>query len=588
MYHLTETCLTIQVGSSSNPFYSVIYKNEYLYVQFLTFKMELIEMENNNRDISEDRELVLNSYRNAEIMNNRAFRSGDEKATEQYIFPNQKEDANKIVEEFYKNNRRVVSITKKTKVGMDGLMIEIAKLMTTHPDDNFVVDVNNVRIITGMSNAGWEKDMKEKAPDCFKNKIFHHGQLKNSNIKNFKNALIIIDEIDTGNGELQVLHQTLNEAGVLNKKNMIENNNRFVFASATMLKELRQLYDWNELHYLFKMSIPNSYIGHIEFLNKGIIKEFYQVDSLEKAKKWVQEDILDNYGSDYRVHIIRVTNKTVKFINDACIIIDKGIRFRNHTSDERLTEDEIKEIFKEPLIGHIVLGVKGFFRRANLIPNKWKLRIGATHELFQKTRDNNVQIQGLPGRMTGYWKEIIDNGHKTGPYRTSILAVNEYEKAFNDPFGEDISYRSSGLIIDNGSPKRMDNTMVSVHNISEEDANHTPTGVVESAPKYTVYVNEFKSMEDLNVYWKDISKSSKNCLTPRRNEYGKYTCALGSKSSVHTVSDIRSRRYDTGTHEWGSGITDFKDKPSGSYIARVYAGYDGEIPVFFLRWTVKS
>jgi len=83
------------------------------------------------------------------------------------FYPNQKEDANNIVDKFYKNKRRVISIQKKTKVGADGLMIEIAKLLTSHIDDSFIVNIDNVRIITGMSNAGWEKDMIDKASKLF-------------------------------------------------------------------------------------------------------------------------------------------------------------------------------------------------------------------------------------------------------------------------------------------------------------------------------------------------------------------------------------------------------------------------------------
>jgi hypothetical protein len=56
-------------------------------------------------------------------------------------------------------------------------MIEILKLLTTHPDDDFITNIEGARIITGMSNVGWEKEMIEKAPDCFMDKIFHHGKL---------------------------------------------------------------------------------------------------------------------------------------------------------------------------------------------------------------------------------------------------------------------------------------------------------------------------------------------------------------------------------------------------------------------------
>jgi hypothetical protein len=392
--------------------------------------------------ISDRREEVLADYNSAVKRNKRRFNEGDDGATSEYIFPNQMEDANNIVDKFYKNKRRVISIQKKTKVGADGLMIEIAKLLTTHIDDAFVVNPANVRILTGMSNAGWEKDMIDKAPNCFKDKIFHHGKLSRADIVSMENSVIIVDEVDTGDKEYQVLHKTLKEAGVLDVKHMKEHNNRFVFISATMIKELYDLYRWGELHELYKMTIPASYFGHKDFLDKGIIKDFYPLTSNENADKWVQEDILDNYGTDFRVHLARVTAKNADVVQNACI--RKGVAFRNHTSTDRLSEDEIKEFFKEPLTQHIVLGVKGFFRRANLIPNRWKLRIGATHELYTKVVDNNVQIQGLTGRMTGYWRAEIEGGHKTGPHRTSIKAIEEYEKTYLDPFGIN-TYQTAGF-----------------------------------------------------------------------------------------------------------------------------------------------
>ena len=392
--------------------------------------------------IAARREDVLQAYNSAIATNRRLFLEGDDKATSEYIFPNQMEDASCIADKFYKGKRRVISIQKKTKVGADGLMIEIAKLLTTHIDDAFVINPANVRIITGMSNAGWEKDMIEKAPNCFKNKIFHHGKLSRSDLTNLQNGLLIIDEIDTGDKEYQVLHTTLKEAGVLDVKHMESHNNRFVFISATMIKELYDLYHWGEFHELYTMSIPSSYVGHTDFLEKKIVKEFYSLHTSESAEKWVQEDIIDHYHNDYRVHLVRVNAKIAEVVQNACI--RKGVSFRNHTSTDRLSEDEIKELFKENLTQHIVLGVKGFFRRANLIPNRWKLRIGATHELYTKKVDNNVQIQGLTGRMTGYWRDVIEAGHITGPHRTSIKAIEEYETTYADPFGNN-SYQTAGF-----------------------------------------------------------------------------------------------------------------------------------------------
>jgi hypothetical protein len=385
------------------------------------------------------REEVWAHFVAAKTTNHRKFIKGDSSATSEYIYENQKEDSQKIITEF-KRGARVVSVQKRTKVGADGLMICVVVDMGME-ERNLFIDPENVRIITGMSNCEWEKGMIEKCPSCYKDKIFHHGQLPKANLKNLKNALIIIDEIDSGDKENQILHKTLKDSGVLNVKFMTDNNIRFIFISATIIRELHELYRWGELHASISMSIPKSYIGHGDFLKLGIIREFYPMKNRIQAEKWIDEDVLP-YGNDFRVHIARTTDKYVGNIQDACIT--KEIEFKDHNAFERLSPIELKKIFEEPLTNHVVICVKGFYRRANLIPNKWKLRIGATHELYTKTVDNNVQVQGLPGRMSGYWREIIESGHKTGPYRTSIEAIIEYENAYLDPLG-DHPYQTFGF-----------------------------------------------------------------------------------------------------------------------------------------------
>lgn len=402
-----------------------------------------------------NREIVLNDYQSATKKNKELFITGDVKVSSEYIFANQKEDATKICNIFYKEKKRVVSILKKTKIGMDGLQIEIAKNMTTHPDNDFVIHRNDVFFITAMSNKGWEDDMKDKIPSCFKDNVYHHGKLQKLKTKlmKIKNAVIINDEIDSGDKEDQKLHLILKESGILDMKYMEENNIRFVFVSATMINELRDLYKWGDKHYMYYMTIPDSYIGHKEFLELGIIKEYYQINNDETAEKWVQEDILQNYGLDLRVHIVRTDEKNKDFIFDACI--RNNIDFKNHTSDDRISYEDLSYIFNN-ISKHLVIAVKGFYRRANLIPNEWKKKIGATHERYVKIYDTNVQVQGLPGRMSGYWKQDLLNGHKTGPHRTSIDAINEYEEFYKNPFGK-IKYSTKGskkLFVD---PKNIKN-----------------------------------------------------------------------------------------------------------------------------------
>lgn len=386
------------------------------------------------RKLEINREIVTNDYNSAAKKNEEAYLSGDVKSNMIYIYDNQKEDAAQICNYFYTKQLRAISVVKRTKVGMNGLGIEISKNMSTHPDNNFVIHRNDIFFITAMSNKSWEDDMIEQMPVCFSKNVHHHGKLQGfkTKLKNIKNALIIIDEIDTGDKVDQKLDIILKESGILDIKYMEENNIRFVFVSATMINELRDLYKWGDKHETYYMTIPENYIGHMEFLELGIIQEYYPINNDKSAEKWIQEDIIQYYGSDYRVHIIRTEEKYKDFIFNACI--RNKIAFKNHTSSDKISHEELSEIFNN-ITNHLVIAIKGFYRRANLIPNEWKKKIGATHEKYVKKYDTNVQVQGLPGRMSGYWKQDILNGHKTGPHRTSIAAINEYEEFYKNPFG---------------------------------------------------------------------------------------------------------------------------------------------------------
>lgn len=393
--------------------------------------------------INFNREIVMKDYESCSIQNSEAYIRGDVTATREYVFINQKTDAIDICDKFYRTDTRAVSIIKRTKAGMDGLMIEIAKNMSTHSDDNFVINRHNIFIITGMSNKDWEDNMKNSIPSCFVDNVFHHGKLQilKKKIKNIENALLIIDEIDSGDKENQKLHKILKESNILDMKYMDEKNIRFVFASATNIKELKDLYEWGDKHHTHHMTIPNNYIGPKDFLQLGFIKEYYEINSTDTAEKWVKEDILQNYsGDDCRIHIIRTDKDNVHYIESACSKYKVG--FRNHTSTDRLSHEELESIFNI-INKHKVIAIKGFLRRANLIPNQWKMKIGATHEKYVKNRNTSVQIQGLPGRMSGYWKEEIMNGHKTGPHRTSIDSINEYEEFYKNPYGE-FKYNTHG------------------------------------------------------------------------------------------------------------------------------------------------
>lgn len=383
------------------------------------------------------RQNVFDYMKAATSKNKMNFEKGVDTATSEYIYPNQHRDAARVMELMCVDKKRIVVVPKKVKVGADGFMIQLVYLMCTHPSDDCAVHIDNVRIITGMSNKSWQTNMRDKVPDVLSDKVIHHDQLKKTNL-NLKNGLYIIDEVDTGDKPGQVLQNVLKN--VLDAKAMVENNNRFVFISATMIREMNDLFKWNrynsELIAFHKMEVPKEYFGHIDFLNAGILLPNYPITDVSDARRWVQEDIVDYFEEgDFRVHLIRVSAraKTIRLIKQVCGEYD--IPVYEFDCESKLSSHTIDNIFyKESLEKHVVIAVKNFYRRANLIPNSKKVRLGAIHELCPKgPMDHGVQMQGLVGRNAGYIRPIIEGGHRMGRLRCSIQAVLDYEEIYNDP-----------------------------------------------------------------------------------------------------------------------------------------------------------
>ena len=447
------------------------------------------------------RQMVLDSYNVAKNKNSLAFMDGNPNASSSYIYPNQMFDAHNIINIMYEGNHRLMSVKKLTKIGNNGLMVEISKLFCTHPDDNFVVDPKNVFFLTGLNSVSWVKDLKDKVPDCFTNNIYHRGQLPKVDLHNIKDALIFVDEADFANKEDQILHITLRNAGILDIHYMTHNNIRIIVVSATLLKEEYDLGPWGIHHGTYKMTIPSNYIGCMDFLARGIIKEWFPLTTVTAVAKWFREDIL-SYGSDFRVNLARVNRRSKALIRAECARHD--IEFLQHDSLDRLSEETIQRIFYKRIARHIVVVVVDFWRRADYFPLQWKLRIGATHERYTKKVDANVQAQGFPGRLTGPWRDVLDSTHRTGPYRTSVKAIQEYGETYHDPFGRN-SYECAGFKKVNGVVKYSEPTMLSVKNIvglggsPVTNANAPPAAGGGGANPPPLTVLKFRIYSDVNA-----------------------------------------------------------------------------------------
>jgi hypothetical protein len=149
--------------------------------------------------------------------------------------------------------------------------------------------------------------------------------------------------------------------------------------------------------------------------------------------------------------------------------LDRGFGIIPHTSKEKLTPEQKQMLFCDPLVQHWIIPVKNLWRAANRIPTSYKYRIGSVHEQWVKKVDNDVQAQGLPGRMLGY--NNYPHGHKIGPYYTSLKAIDEYIAFADDPMSPENAYQCARYKrSEDGIVRCTEKSVISSHNISNLEA----------------------------------------------------------------------------------------------------------------------
>jgi hypothetical protein len=154
--------------------------------------------------------------------------------------------------------------------------------------------------------------------------------------------------------------------------------------------------------------------------------------------------------------------------------------------------------------------------------------------------------------MSGYWRDIIIHGHKTGPYRMSIDAVKEYEKAYNEPF-DGHSYRTSGFKTNNGQivdntcktflhHEHIDNLTPSdmpsqSHKTSQRDTRSQPIIVIGITEEYIRQFDEIKNKNEIDKEKKEKKEKEKKNnaykLTVKETKYALHTILKNERPSEY-------------------------------------------------------
>jgi len=341
------------------------------------------------------------------------------------VYDNQKDAAEKVVENFNKNNKIAISLISLPQVGKTGTFLYIAYLMAIYNDDNKVINPENIFIITGMSDLEWEAQTKGDMLPSFQNNVYHHGQLEKFK-ENYKRRngkkLIIIDEshiaVKTNQKMDKIICNILDIVGIkdiVNLKDIL-----ILSVSATPGITLKDLRNFGEFHSEICINRSDKYVGFEDFIDQNRIEKSEPLS--ESFLKIINERIKERYNKNYKYHIIRTTTKYNKLINNFCT--NNNYKIFHHNSEDR--QEGFDRMLKEQPDNHTFIVIKQFYRAGKRLVDT---NIGIVYE-----HNGNINMestpQGLVGRFCGNDKT---NNPKNSPYfYCNLDAIKDYIEHFNN------------------------------------------------------------------------------------------------------------------------------------------------------------
>ena len=160
------------------------------------------------------------------------------------LFQNQRRTATLIVSDLEDGTLVFIGVVGETQSGKTGTMIATIK---QYMEKN-IIPIENIYIITGLSDTMWCEQTKERVPDSIMDRVFHRNELNDKfvdEIKNKKNVLILMDEVHLAAKENQTIYKCFNAAGLLDKENLFKNDIKIIQFTATPDGIYCDLNNWN-------------------------------------------------------------------------------------------------------------------------------------------------------------------------------------------------------------------------------------------------------------------------------------------------------------------------------------------------------
>ena len=343
------------------------------------------------------------------------------------IYPNQ-EDCGKRIKCIFNNRSHVNCLVYgMTQTGKTGCMTALIQYYIL----SFNIPIDNIYIITGLSDKEWKKDTKNRMPDGINSRVFHRANLSKTfveDIRGKKNILVIMDEIQIACKEKQTIHKTFDECGFYDLNFLLDNDIKLVQFSATPDGNLNDMQDWGQYSVKIKFENGDNYYGPKQAIEQNRVKQYQDLTNINNVKELKQyiEDKLPNR----RYYLVRVPNKRAnkngtnnqsKVINN--IKKEFGENYVYNTNYLETKKGDINDILnKQPEKGTFIF----YCEILRCAKTQYKMYIGISYERYVTNPNDSSIIQGSFGRLTGY----DDNGDSI--CYTNIPSLKNYIKLWEN------------------------------------------------------------------------------------------------------------------------------------------------------------
>ena len=344
------------------------------------------------------------------------------------IYENQSTCGEDVKNIFNNKSRINCLVYGMTQTGKTGCMTAVIQ----HYIKSNEIPIDNIYIITGLSDKEWKKDTKNRMPDSINSRVFHRANLTKkfvSDIKEQQNVLVIMDEIQIACKDNQTIHKTFEKCGFYNLDFLLENDIKIVQFSATPDGNINDINDWEKYSEKVKLSPGDDYYGPKEAIKQKRVRQFKDLLKTDNFSE-LKTDI-EKYNTP-RYHLIRVPNKRKKNkkneSNNQSIVISNfkdifGYDYEYNTNYLKTKKDDINDILKKQPEKDTFIFYCEILRCAKTQVKKY---IGISYERFVSFPNDSSIIQGSFGRLTGY----DDNGDSI--CYTNIKSIENYIKLWDN------------------------------------------------------------------------------------------------------------------------------------------------------------